>query len=217
MKIINLLLVDDSEIHLEGLKTIFRPYEELHVLGEAYSPSEVKAFLRQQKPDVILLDISMEEEMDGIDLARYLYQSHPEIVVMILSHYKEVHFIIEALRAYVRAYIAKDSKSANLVNAIFSVMGGDGVFLGETLPYKALLKAFGNEDELNNGKPQGLNDLEIEIIKKLASGMSSKEIGNELQITTNTVETHKERIKAKLGYNTVVEIVVFCYRLGIIK
>lgn len=87
MENITLLLVDDSEIHLEGLKTLLRPYQELQILGEAFTVNEAKHFLKLQTPDLILLDISLEEEADGLDFAAYLYQNYPGVAVIILSHY----------------------------------------------------------------------------------------------------------------------------------
>lgn len=217
MESIKLFLVDDSEIYLEGLKTIFKPYEELLIMGEAYCQEEAKVFLQKETPDVILLDISLEEEMDGIGFAHYLHQLYPDIVVVILSHYKDVHFIVEALKAYVRAYIAKDTKPVELVHAIFSVVGGKGIFFGDTLPYATLIKTFGSEDNLQRGKPHELSVREIEIITLLADGKSSKEIAGVLHIDKNTVESYKDRIKNKLGVNTVVEMVAFSIRNKIIN
>ena len=216
MEKIKLLLVDDSEIHLEGLKTLLRPYQELEIQGEAFNVSEAKSLLKQQVPDLVLLDISLEEEADGLDFARYLYQTFPEIAVIILSHYKEVHFIVEALKAHVRAYLAKDTKSADLVHAIKSVMGGKGLFFGDTLPYRALVDAFGGETYLKRGKPHGLSGQEIKVIQLLAEGNSSKQISEILHIDKTTVESYKERIKVKLGCDTVVEIVVHAIRNKII-
>lgn len=136
------MLVDDSEIHLEGLKTLLQPYQELEILGEAFNVSEAKRFLKQCTPDLILLDISLEEEADGLDFAKYLYQIYPEIAVIILSHYKEVHFIVEALKAHVRAYLAKDTKSADLVHAIKSVMGGQRNFFRGHIALPCLDRCF---------------------------------------------------------------------------
>lgn len=216
MENIKLLLVDDSEIHLEGLKTLLHPYQELQILGEAFTVNEAKHFLKLQTPDLILLDISLEEEADGLDFAAYLYQNYPGVAVIILSHYKEVRFIVEALKAHVRAYLAKDTKSADLVHAIKSVMGGKGIFFGDTLPYRALVDAFGGEAYLKRGKPHGLSEQETKVIQLLAEGNSSKQISEILRIDKTTVETYKERIKVKLGCDTVVEIVVHAIKNKII-
>ena len=216
MKYIKLLLVDDSEIHLEGLKSVLRPYKELQIAGEAYSVNEVKSFLKQQIPDVILLDISLEEEGDGLEMAKNHYQAYPQISVIILSHYKDVHFIVEALKAHVRAYLAKDTKPADLFHAIVSAVGGKGLFFGETLPYSTLVKAFGGEDHLKRGNPYGLSEQETKVIQLLADGNSSKQISDILCIDKTTVESYKERIKSKFGCDTVVEIVVRAIKNDII-
>lgn len=216
MERIKLLLVDDSEIHLEGLKVILNPCEKFEILGEAYTVSEAKDLLQRQKPDVILLDISLEEEEDGIELAKYLHKLYPKVAVIILSHYKEARFIIGALKAQVRAYLAKDTKSDELIHAIESVVRGKGVFFGDTISYNYLLNILGDEKYLESGKPYGLSNQEIRVIELLAEGNSSKLIADELHIDKSTVESYKERIKNKLGCNTVIEIVISAIRKKII-
>lgn len=216
MKKIKVLLIDDSEIYIEGIKAILFPNEFISVIGEVYTTESAKTFLKTNMPDVILLDISIEEDYDGIIFASYLHDKYPELPVIILSHYKEVRYITKALRSYVRAYIAKDTKPVELINIILSVMHGKGVFFGDTLPYDTLLKTFGGENNLQHGKPFELSRREVEIISKLADGFSSKEIASILNIDKNTIETYKDRIKVKLGVNTVVEMVVFALKNKII-
>lgn len=216
MKTIKLLLVDDSEIHLEGLKYILSSNEELEILGEAYTVGEAKALLRLQMPDVILLDISLEEKTDGLEFAEYLRQSYPKVAVIILSHYKDLSLIVRALKARVQAYLAKDTKPKELVKAIRSVVGNMGLYLGDTLPYDAILKIIEKMEYIESGKPHELSDQEIKVLKSLADGNSSKQVAEELHISVTTVESYKERIKNKFGCDTVVEMVVYAIKNNII-
>lgn len=216
MEKIKLLLVDDSEIHLEGLKSLLKPYPEMEIAGEAFNVDGAERFLQRCVPDVVLLDISLEEETDGLDLAGYLYRTFPEVAVIILSHYKDVRLIMKSLKAHVRAYLAKDTKPAELVHAIRTVMGGNGIFFGDTLP-RTLIDSFGGEAFMKSGKPHGLTGQEIKVIELLAEGNTSKEISDILHIDKSTVESYKDRIKVKLGCDTVVEIVVRAIRDQIIS
>ena len=208
--IIRVLIADDSQIHIEGVKAILKLETDMTVQGEAFTCGEVKEKLQAGiLPDVILLDISMEEECDGLGLARYLNATFPTIKVMILSHYKEIRYIVQALQAKVCAYIAKDSSPADITGAIRSVMQGNGLYFGETISCKLLLQGFGDERNLRKGKPYELGGRELEILKMLSGGCAAKEIAARLGINVNTVESHKEHIKNKLGVNTIMEAVVF--------
>lgn len=216
MNTIRLLIIDDSEIHLIGLKSILSAYPDMLIVGEAHTKSEAFEILKKVQTDILLLDISLETEMDGFEVARFVDKHYPEIRVIILSHYKKIEYIITALREHVRAYLAKDTKTDELLQAIRSVYTGCGVFFGDSIAYRSLLEAFGNEKNLAYGKPYELTEREIQVIELLAQGYSSKEIGRILQIDRNTVESHKERIKNKLALNNMIEIVVFALKKKII-
>lgn len=217
MKAIKVLLVDDSEIYIEGLKSIFSIYNDLSVAGEAHSQEEAKTFLRKELPDIILLDISLEDDYDGIELASFLHNLYPTLPVIILSHYKDVNYIIGTLKAHVRGYVAKDTKPLELIHILYSVIEGKGFFFGDTLPYEQLIRCFGGEKNLRHCKPYELSPHEIEIISFLADGMTTKEIASTLNIETTTVESYKDRIKTKFGVNTTIEIVIFALKKGIIN
>ena len=215
-KAITVLIIDDSRIHIEGIKYILRYNKNIHIIGEAHTTDEAKQYLQQYVPDVALIDISLENETDGIDVACYLRDNFPQVKVTILSHYKRVDYIIKALQAKVRAYLAKDTVPDDLVKAIFFVSQGSGIFLGDTLPYEKLLDVFGNKENLDNGKPYELTEREVQIIGYLAKGYCSKEIGAILNINKNAIESHKEHIKTKLGVGNVIEMVVFAIKHNII-
>lgn len=212
-RIMDVWIADDSLIHMEGVKAVLKNEADVAVRGEARTCDGVKELLRcGNPPDVILLDIDMEEEGDGLELARYLHTAFPAVKVMILSHYKELRYIIQALQAGACAYLAKDSSPAGLADAIRAVVRGKGIYFGETISYKVLMQGFGSERNLRKGKPYELGGRELEILKMLSAGYAAREIAVRLGIHVNTVESHKEHIKNKLGVNTVMEAVVFAVR-----
>jgi len=216
MKSIELFIADDSRIHVEGLKLILRAYNHIHVGGQAYTVTEMLHSLEGYSPDILLLDISLEKDTDGIEAIPLLRKKHPEMKIIILTHYKDVKYLVRSLRAGASAYLPKDIRPEELLHAIHAVKEGNGVYLGDTLPLAILLEAFGSEKNRARNKSHDLTEREIEIINQLAKGLSTKEIAGRLQIEVNTVESHKERIKDKLKVNTVIQIVVQSLKKGII-
>ncbi|MDR0799205.1 MAG: response regulator transcription factor [Dysgonamonadaceae bacterium] len=212
---IDILLVDDSLIHREGLKIILRKNENFHISGEAVNPAAALDCIKQQIPDIVLLDISLESETDGIELARFIRKNYPSVKILFLSHYKSVSYLSKALQTGACAYLPKDTKPDELIHAILSAREGKGRYLGETLPLATLLDVF--NAETTSANTHHLTPREIKIIELLAQGYSSKEIAVILNIGNNTVESHKERIKEKLQVKTVVQIVVVALKAGIIN
>ena len=213
---IKILIVDDSEIHLEGMKTILKRSESLNVTATAQTYDEAKQLLRKDNYDLAILDISLEEDTDGLDLAQFIKTTYPNMPIIILSHYKDIRYIIQSLKMQLNGYLAKDTPPEDLICAIQAVALGKGFYFGNTIPYNDIVKAFGGEENIKKRKPYELSDRELEVIQLLANGYTSKEIANELNINRNTVETYKDRIKSKLDCKSAIEIVVFAYKNKII-
>ncbi|HJH63393.1 MAG TPA: response regulator transcription factor [Bacteroides mediterraneensis] len=209
---IKIFIVDDSEIHLEGMKSILKRSDNLTVAATAQTPNEAKQLLRNEEYDLAILDISLEEETDGLDLARFIKATYPKMPIIILSHYKDIHYIIQSLKMQLNGYLAKDTQAEDLICAIQAVVQGKGFYFGNTISYNDIIKAFGGEENMKKRKPYELTDRELEVIQLLANGYTSKEIANELNIDRNTVETYKDRIKSKLDCKSAIEIVVFAYK-----
>ncbi len=215
-KAIEVLIVDDSQIHLEGLKLILKPYD-IQITGEANNIKEALGLLNGTVPDVAILDISLEKDMDGISLAEEIRKRHPEVKIIFLSHYKGTKYLMNALKTGASAYLAKDVSLKELVHAITSVKKGNGVYFGETIPLPHLLDIFGSEQNIQKNKPYDLTPREVEIIHYLAQGYSTKELAFKIGIEVNSIESHKERIKEKLNVKTVVQIVTTSIKKGIIN
>lgn len=209
---IKIFIVDDSEIHLEGMKSILKRSDNLTVTATAQTTREAKQLLRKEKYDLAILDISLEEETDGLDLAHFIKTTFPDMPIIILSHYKDIHYIIQSLKMQLNGYLAKDTQAEDLICAIQAVVQGKGFYFGNTISYNDIIKAFGGEENMRKRKPYELTDRELEVIQLLANGYTSKEIANELNIDRNTVETYKDRIKSKLDCKSAIEIVVFAYK-----
>jgi DNA-binding NarL/FixJ family response regulator len=216
MKQIQVFLVDDSQIHLEGLKLLLSEDQSLVIVGEATHADNVLQHPALTSANVILLDISLQAEYDGIDLIQPILQRNPKVKIIMLSHNKDIHSIVTSIQNGAKAYLAKDTSLEELTTAIQVVIQGHGLFLGETIPKATLLNCFAKTPTNHSAKTWNLSQREIEIIEWLAKGFISKEIAEALHINVTTVESHKDNIKQKLNLKTVVEIVVFALQNGII-
>ena len=214
--VIKLLLVDDSHIYLEGLKLVLRGNSNIMVMSQAGNPREALECLEMDIPDIALLDISLEKDMDGIELAKTIRKKYPDTKIIYLTHYKGTKYLINALQTYPAAYLPKDLTPEELINAIVSANKGKGTYLGDTIPLPHILEIFGSKENVEKGKVYGLTPREIEVIEYLAQGYSTKELAAKLSIEVNTVESYKERMKEKLGVKTVLQIVVTAIKKGII-
>ena len=209
---IKVFIVDDSEIHLEGMKSILKQADTIQITATARQPEEARQILQKESFDLAIVDISLAEEADGLDLAQFIKAHYPHLPVLILSHYKNISYIVRALRLQLNGYLAKDTPAVELIGAIQAVAQGKGFYFGNTIPYNEIIQAFGSEANLRKRKPYELSNREMEVVQLLANGCTSKEIGCQLNIDPNTVETYKDRIKSKLDCKSALEIVVFAYK-----
>ena len=212
-KPINLICVDDHSIYRLGLRN-FINYESKHtinLIAEATNGAEFLDQLTHLSPDVVLLDIVLPD-ISGIELARIVKQTKPEIKVLMLSSVDDVRIIEQLIALGVNGFISKSSPVEELLNAFISVTNG--------------LDYFGKDiAKLLHGVTVSMDDLQIssftakeeQILKMSANGLLAKEIGDELGISSKTVAVHKCNIFKKMGINNTVELVRYALKNGIIE
>ena len=213
---INVLLIEDSAVFVMGLK--------LALSAQAYSveavgtPGSAVAYLNAHPgTDVAVVDISLESETDGLTLLGILREAFPGVRTLVLSHYKKPAYILKAISAGACAYLAKDSSPESIVQAVADVAAGKCLFFGETIDAAKITRLFGSQENLAARKPQGLTPRELEVLQLNTSGYSNVQIASALEITVNTVESYKERIKAKFGLDSVVECVAHAVADGLVN
>lgn len=216
---IKIAIVDDSPVYVAGEKIILNSDPDISITSILSSGEDFQHYIETSEtlPDIVLLDISLEKVNTGLSIAEWLLEKYPDIKVIIFSQFKRKDYLIRAVQANVRAYLAKDSASDELLRIIHLVYEGKGLYLGETIPFQVLIDAYGSEANIGRGKPQNLNQNEITILNYTAQGLSSKEVATILDISPNTVDTHKERIRIKLGARNIIEAIMTSLRKGIIS
>jgi len=217
MEKINIFLVEDHDLVREGLKALLTSIPDIAIIGEASTGKSLFEKLKIVQPDVIVLYISLPD-ISGIEITRRVRSEYPMIRVLILSMYTHEDFVTGAIRAGAKGYLPKNTSRDELVRAIYAIYRGEE-FFGETIS-KILLKSFVRntfEKDKTEEKPVfNLSARELEILKLYCEGLINKEIGQKLNISVRTVETHKNHIMKKLGIKSPVDMVKFAIRSKII-
>ncbi len=205
-----ILVVEDHLIVREALVTLLGVRPDLQIVGVAASIREAMPLVDQTVPDLLLLDLSLEDG-SGIELARKLHRSRSRTRVLVVTGYRDGFAAREALAAGVAGYVLKEQPTADLFAAIDVIRRG-GTYVSPTIA--AQLRS----DQLSPKEDDPLASLsnrESEIFRLLVSGNSSKDLSRRLFISVKTVETHRTNIGRKLGVRTSVDLVRFAAAQGI--
>lgn len=211
------LTVDDSKVFQVGMRIVLKA-EGVEELYETHTAGEALGVLAGHPDiDVAVVDVSLEAETDGLDLVGQLAKDYPQLKVLVLSHYKNPAYILKAVTMGAKAYIAKDSTPRVIAEAVKQVAEGCCIFFGDTISPKDLRAVFGNDEHILSGKPHGLTPKEINVLELIACGYSNGQIATALGISSHTVESYKDHIKSKLGYNSIIACVSFALTAGMIR
>ena len=214
----NILLVDDSQVFLMGLELAFKAADWVGEIHEARSQGEaLKVLASHDDINLAVIDVCLEKRADGLELIRHINETHPMVKTLVLSQYKNPDFICRAIVSGAHAYIAKDSTADVIVSASKNVAEGCCIFFGDTISRDLVTRLFGDADNVRTGKPHQLSVQELAVLNYAASGYGNLQIAKVMNISSNTVESYKERIKNKLGYDTLIECVAFAVSNGLIS
>jgi two-component system, NarL family, nitrate/nitrite response regulator NarL len=191
---IRILIADDHQMMLDGLRSVLSGESDIVIVAEAKNGVEVLDKIHFDEIDVAVIDIAMPE-MDGHETVLKMKQSHPHIKVLVLSFHKDEAMVGNLLRAGVDGYVIKERGSEELVKAIRSLALGIEYF--DTEVNKISRRSMQQKDAGN--KAVQFTAREMDVLKLLAQSLSSKEIGDKLFISESTVETHKKNLIQKLN------------------
>lgn len=211
MKPINVLIVDDHELVRRGLKLMFRTNEHIRVVGEAAEGAAAIQEAIRTRPDVILLDITMPNGLDGFVTVQALAEEVPSAKIILLTMHDEEIYIKRALELDVPGFMSKNSDPSQLSEGIESVFEGKRYYatsLTEEQMERIVLQ--------KNGHPL-LTRRELEIVRLSTLGYSHNEIGEKLGISPKTVENHKARIMNKLQMKHRHELVQYALKNHLIE
>ena len=214
---IRVVIVDDHTLIREGLGQLLALEDDLQVVGEAADGFIALELIRQMQPDVVLMDINLPV-MDGIAVTRQVSEQFPTIAVIMLTMHRQKEQVVEAMRNGARGYLLKSSSSRELTQAIRTVYAG-GVAITPSLT-SILVDEVRSQRQLE-GEGGGrhvaqLTEKEIELIRYLATGMSNKEIAEQLAYSEKTVKNYLSIIFQKLHLRDRTQVAIFALRQGLL-
>ena len=210
---IRVILVDDHQIMLQGLRALLDKQPDMEVIAEAGEGRTALRLARDLSPDVIILDVAMPD-LNGIEAARMITSEMPEIKIIALSMHSDRRFVVEMLKAGASGYLLKDCALEDLVRAIRVVMANQ-TYLSPEVAGTVV-------DEYVRRSPDGdtsafsvLTVREREVLQLLAEGLSTKNIAARLHVSVKTVETHRQHIMEKLDTHSIADLIKYAVREGI--
>lgn len=208
---IKVLLADDHQIIIDGLRYILDQEETVEVVGEASNGQEVLDKLKNRKVDIVILDINMPI-LDGIDTMIKIRQSYPDIKVLMLTMYNNAEFVKKLNQAGADGFILKNTGKEELMSALNSLTEGK-TYYGQEVT-KTLL-----DSQNTSSQPQKveLTKREKEVLNLLADGFTTIEISEKLFISTHTVESHRKNLLSKFRIKNTTGLVKHAFQNGIIS
>ncbi len=206
-----ILICDDHKIVRDGLRQILLQLEGEITISEAGSGNEALAQLKQEKFDIILLDISLPDR-NGLEVLQMVKTKWPSTNVLMLSMHPQEQYAIRALKLGASGYLTKDTASEELLMAFRKVADG-GKYISQSLA-ENLAQLL--DKDTKKQKHETLSSREFEIMLKLADGKSLQEIGNELFISNKTVGTYRSRIMEKMELSKNTELTRYCIENNLI-
>lgn len=210
---VKVMIADDHKMIREGLRQLIEMEGDIKVIEEAENGLECIEKLEENKPDLLLLDINMPK-MNGIQTLEKIKEENLNIKVLMLTVHSEAEYLVKAVDIGVDGYILKDADSAELRKAIFSVLEGNNYIQSSLIP---LLNSKMIARDIDSEKIKLLTKRELEILIKISSGMSNKEIGDMLQISERTVKNHISSIFKKIEVSDRTQAAVFAIRNNLIR
>ncbi len=215
MNIIKLLLADDHAVLRAGLKTLFEAQPDMEVVAEAANGDEAVSRSCEDNPDVVLMDITMPG-MKAVQATEEIKRSNPETKVLVLTMHEEESYLYQMLRAGADGYVPKKAADTELIAAIRATYRGEH-FIHPSMTAGMITELRSKElpDSMVTLIDDILSPREIEVLRLLAMGHTSQEIADVLYLSIKTVETHKARIKEKLGLTGRAELVRYAIQTGL--
>jgi len=198
------LLVDDHPLVREWLANLINQQSDLEVCGEADSAPKALQLIGVVKPEVAVVDISMEGG-SGIELIKNIKASHPDVRIIVLSMHDEALYAERALRAGARAYIMKKEATKRVLEAIRCVLGGK-LYLSDKMAMLMAEKFVDGRIKPAGSVVEKLSDRELEVFQLLGRGYSTRQIADELHVSFKTVQSFCARIKEKLNFVNAAEL-----------
>jgi DNA-binding NarL/FixJ family response regulator len=210
-----ILLADDHELVRSGLKLVLDSQPDLNVVAEASDGEEALKIGISAELDLAVLDVSMPG-LTGLQVAAELHKSRPELHTLMLTVHDNEQYFFEALKAGASGYVLKSEANRDLIEACRGAMRGEPFIYPAAA--SALVKDYLERAQRGGEAPSDpLTPRELEVIKLIAEGKTSDEVGDALAIAKNTVDRHRDNILEKLGLRNRVDLTRYAIKRGLVQ
>src|SRR5437764_4557779 len=213
----DVLLVDDHKIMRDGIKAILKQSGDFQVGGEAETGPEAIQICKKHHPDVVIMDIGLPG-LNGIETTTEILRHNPEAKIIVLSMYDDEHSVVSAIRSGARAFVLKKASDDDLLDALRTVAKG-GSYLSPQVSDRLLQRIQRGDLESQKLTPalEGLSPRELQVLRLVAEGKTSKEIAVMLDLGLQTVRSYRKTMMKKLGVNNVAGLTQVALAAGITR
>ena len=198
-------LVDDHPIVRDGLTQLVNREADLAVCGEAGEARAALRVIMAARPDIVVLDISLDGP-DGLELLKDIREHLPDLPVLVLSMHDESVYAERALRAGANGYIMKHEASEKVLLAVRRILNRE-VYVSDQISEKMLRQYVGRTAGVNRSPIEDLTDRELEVYRMIGEGHGTREIAEKLHLSVKTVETYQAHIKEKMSFRSARQLV----------
>lgn len=203
------MLADDHQLFRNGLRMILEKEPLFKIVGEAANGVELMDLLKLKEPQVVLIDLSMPKK-SGLEVMEECKVKHPNIKFIVLTMHNDGHYVVKSVRSGAEAYLLKNTDEKELTTAI------QKVFLGEKYFNTEIAQLLINNNSIQETNFKQLSQREKEVLQLVAQGNITKEIANQLCVSTRTVETHRVNMMKKLKATNTADLITKAKELAII-
>lgn len=204
VSVVRIAIVDDHPLVREGLAARISQHKDLEVCGEAGDVLQGLALVEKVRPDVVIVDISLKRGC-GLDLIRRIKKKYPQTSMLVSSMYDDSLYAERSIRAGASGYLCKQRSGREIIIAIRQVLEGK-LYVSSEVSQKMLQRSMGKK-LLELAPLESLSDRELRVYQLIGAGMDTHQIAKEINLSTKTVETYRERIKQKLGLESGAKLV----------
>jgi DNA-binding NarL/FixJ family response regulator len=200
-----ILVVDDHPLMRDAFRDLLEEERDLEIVGESESISKAVQLLEERKPDLLLVDISLEDG-NGLELIKQARALLPEILIVVVSMHDERLYAERALRAGASGYVSKHEPADVILEGIRQVLSGH-IFVSDRMQDRLLRRLQEGGEEVDRSAVESLSDRELEVFEMIGQGLATREIAAKLNLSVKTVDTHRHRIKEKLNIGSGSQLV----------
>ena len=205
---VRILVIDDHPIVRQGLERLFEKETDLEVTGEAATADDALQLIDREEFDFVILDIGLKQG-SGLDVIGQIRARHDNLPILVLSMHQERFYAERVLRSGAQGYVMKQGDPAEIVPAVRRILSGD-LYLSPALADELVRRAVDGSDE-SRPPSESLSDREAEVVRLIGSGLSTREIAEELNLSVKTIESYRANVKRKLGLRSGAELARFAY------